>query len=65
MFWVRFVQFGLALGASVSLGLTVFFLGKGQADWVFTLVLLFTFVISSLAVTLNRSEANVHQPKLR
>ena len=65
LFWVRFVQFGLALGTAVSLSLTVFFLAQGQADWVFTLVLLFTFEISSLADSKNRSESNVHQPKLR
>ncbi len=64
LFWIRFVQFGLGLGTAVSLALTALFLAKGQADWVFTLVLLFTFTLASLAVTLNRSEANVHHPKV-
>ena len=61
-FLVRFVQFGLAIGMTLSLAFTSTGFAMGDVNWIFGLVLFFTFSLSSVAVALNRSESNVHNP---
>lgn len=61
-FFVRFVQFGLAIGMSLSLMLAVGSLATGSDYAALGGVLFFTFALTNLAVTLNRSPANVHHP---
>jgi|GEM_PF-4238637 len=61
-FFVRFVQFGLAIGMTLSLMLAVFSLATDRDYAAFGGVLFFTFALTSLAVAFNRSPANVHHP---
>ena len=61
-FFVRFVQFGLAIGMALSLMVAVASLATGGNYAALGGVLFFTFALTNLAVTLNQSPANVHHP---
>jgi hypothetical protein len=50
------------MGMALSLVVAVVSFVRGEEYSLLALVLFFTFAVTGLAVTLNRSEANVHHP---
>jgi hypothetical protein len=60
--FTRFVQFSMYMGMALSLVVAVVSFVRGEEYSLLALVLFFTFAVTGLAVTLNRSEANVHHP---